>query len=47
VVTGGSAPDGGVRAYVTGTLKTTNTINGQTTEVSTPIWVDGVSVPRF
>ncbi len=43
VVTGGASADGSVRAYVTGTLKTTNTISGQTTEVSTPIWVDGTS----
>ena len=43
VVTGGSAPDGTLCGTVTGTLRTTNTVNNQTTEVSTPVTVCGTS----
>jgi hypothetical protein len=43
VVTGGSAPDGAVCAYVTGTLRTT-TAGGQTIDFSTPIEVCGTSI---
>jgi hypothetical protein len=42
-VTGGGQPDGGVCAFVTGTLKTTSTVGGQTTEVSLPVGVCGTS----